>query len=389
MRLPSGVRYWTVVDENYAVVPEADAFLQHVRFGRDQAELTTKTYAGHIALFLRWCARTGRDWRVAAEEFGLFLVWLKFGSKETTGIDWPTGPGLVLPGPGAASARQPARVQNIATGVRQFLLHGITTKAVPSIVMAQLFEVAEDWELPVEARGEGSTGYRMRPRHRVKVPRKKGERATDREIVALFLAAHNARDRFIVLLLGRAGLRPGGAAGLRREDMHFMPDSTPLGCPKQGSHLHTLRRDNANGAWAKRQPEVAPGRWKPVDHLVVQAYDQYVLERIALPHGLVSDFVLVNLFAAPLGAPMTADAITELLGRLSKRAGLERNVTPRMLRRAMGSNLGDAGAGLDEVSVLLDHARLASSEPYLTPAPDRLRSAVEAVPSPRELEGPR
>ncbi|WP_407841437.1 hypothetical protein ACE1OC_43375 (plasmid) [Streptomyces sp. DSM 116496] len=216
VRLPSGVRYWTVVDENYAVVPEADAFLQYGRqLGRDQVELTTRTYAGHVALYLRWCARTGRDWRVAAEEFGLFLVWLKFGSKETTGIDWPARHGLVvLAGPGPAAVRQPARVGNVAAGVRQFLLHGITTKAVPSIVMAQLFEVVEDWELPVEARGEGSTGYRMRPRHRVKVPRKKSERATDREIVALFLAARNAGDRFIVLLLGRAapGRRGGSAA---------------------------------------------------------------------------------------------------------------------------------------------------------------------------------
>nr|WSX54130.1 hypothetical protein OG409_37590 [Streptomyces sp. NBC_00974] len=99
---------------------------------------------------------------MAAEEFGLFLVWLKFGSKETTGIDWPAGPGLVLAGPGAEAARQPARVGNVAAGVRQFLLHGITTKAVPSVVMAQLFEASEDWELLVEAHGEGSTGYRHR-----------------------------------------------------------------------------------------------------------------------------------------------------------------------------------------------------------------------------------
>ncbi len=66
VQLPSGVRYWTVVDDDLAVVPEADAFLRYVRFGRDQAELTTRTYAGHIALYLRWCIRTGRDWRVAA-----------------------------------------------------------------------------------------------------------------------------------------------------------------------------------------------------------------------------------------------------------------------------------------------------------------------------------
>lgn len=387
VQLPSGVRYWTVVDEDLAVVPEADAFLRHVRFGRDQAELTTRTYAGHIALYLRWCIRTGRDWRVAAAELGMFIVWLKFGTKQVTGIDRPSGSGLVHPGPGAEVVREPARIQNVLTGVRQFLLHGITAKTVPSHVMAQMYEVAENWDLPEQARGEDVTGYRMRPRHRVQVPRKKGERATDREIVELFLACRNARDRFIVLLLGRAGLRPGGAAGLRREDMHFMPDSSALGCPKKGSHLHTLRRDNPNGAWAKRQPTAAPGRWKPVDHLVVLAYDQYVMERMALPHGPDSDFVLVNLFAEPLGAPMTADSITELFGRLSKRAGLSRNVTPRMLRRAAGSNVADAGGGQDEIAALLDHSRLSSAEPYLTPAPDRLRDAVNAVPSPREFAG--
>ncbi|MEV5086254.1 hypothetical protein AB0K74_48985, partial [Streptomyces sp. NPDC056159] len=57
VRLPSGVRYWTVVDEDFVVVPEADVFLRHVRFGRDQAELTTRMYAGHVALYLCWCER--------------------------------------------------------------------------------------------------------------------------------------------------------------------------------------------------------------------------------------------------------------------------------------------------------------------------------------------
>ncbi|MFE7209655.1 hypothetical protein ACFY0A_29220 [Streptomyces sp. NPDC001698] len=42
------------MDEDFVVVPEADVFLRHVRFGRDQAELTTGTYAGHVALYPRW-----------------------------------------------------------------------------------------------------------------------------------------------------------------------------------------------------------------------------------------------------------------------------------------------------------------------------------------------
>ena len=66
VRLPSGACYWTVLDEDLAVVAVADGFLRQVRFGRDGAESTTKSYAHSIALFLRWCARTGRTWQAGA-----------------------------------------------------------------------------------------------------------------------------------------------------------------------------------------------------------------------------------------------------------------------------------------------------------------------------------
>src|SRR5229473_2460446 len=77
VRLPSGVRYWTVLDEDLAVVAVADAFLRQLRFGRDGAESTTRAYAGAIALFFRWCARTGRSWQAGAEQLGLFMIWLR------------------------------------------------------------------------------------------------------------------------------------------------------------------------------------------------------------------------------------------------------------------------------------------------------------------------
>ena len=52
VRLPSGVRYWTVLDDGLRPHPAADAFLRHVRLGRDGAESTTQAYATSIALFL-------------------------------------------------------------------------------------------------------------------------------------------------------------------------------------------------------------------------------------------------------------------------------------------------------------------------------------------------
>jgi integrase/recombinase XerD len=95
-------------------------------------------------------------------------------------------------------------------------------------------------------------------------------------------------------------------------------------------------------------------------------------------------FVLVNLFREPVGAPMQPDAINDLVAALCRRAGLPRAVTPHQLRHAFGSNLMDAGGSIDEVQELLGHASLASTQVYVHPDVARLRAAVERVGSARE-----
>ena len=47
----------------------------------------------------------------------------------------------------------------------------------------------------------------------------------------------------------------------------------------------------------------------------------------------------------------------------------------------------DAGGSVDEAQELLGHASVSSTEVYTHPDPARLRAAVDAVPSPRELAG--
>jgi len=135
-----------------------------------------------------------------------------------------------------------------------------------------------------------------------------------------------------------------------------------LGCEVSRSHLHVVRReDNPNGAWAKsRRPRVVP-----LDFLVVQAFDAYEFERMRVPAAADSDFVLVNLFREPWGAPMRPDAVGELLAAVSRRAGLDPPVRPHQLRHACGSNLADAGSGIDVVADLLGHASVSSSAVYV------------------------
>ena len=385
VRLPSGVRYWTVIGEDLAVVGGVDAFLRQVRFGRDGSELTTRAYAGGVALYLRWCRRTGRSWQAGVEHLGLFITWLRHAPAAVSGVGAVTGgAGEVLAGPGTVPVRGARRINAVLTAVRAFIIHAVTTGRAPHALLSLIYELADDRDLPAVARGEDcSMSWRMRARHRLSEPETAVDRASDEEIVALLGGCRSARDRLMVLLMARAGLRRGELCGLRRSDVHLLLDSRPLGCEVARAHLHVVRRDNPNGAWAKSRRQ----RSVPLDFLVVQAFDAYEFERLATARATESDFVLVNLFREPIGAPMPPDAVNALVAAAGRRAALPRAVRPHQLRHAFGSNLADAGGTLDEIAELLGHASMSSSQVYLHPDPARLREAVERVPSPRELTG--
>jgi integrase/recombinase XerD len=387
VRLPSGARYWTVLDEDLAVVAVADGFLRQVRFGRDGAEATTKSYAHSIALFLRWCARTGRTWQAGAGQLPLFMGWLQHAGPAVSGVG-ADGPGrTVVAGPGAPPARSASRVNGVLTAVRSMVVHAVAAGQASGELLPLLYEVADDRDLPPAARdADGRMAWRLRARHRLHEPDRPVGRASDEQVVALLRACRSARDRLIVLLMARAGLRRGELCGLRRSDVHLVIDSRPLGCDVARAHLHVVRReDNPNGAWAKSRRQ----RAVPLDFLVVQAFDTYEFERLRVPTAAGSDFVFVNLFRGVIGAPMRPDAIGELLAAASRRAGLGPAVRAHQLRHAFGSNAADAGCGIDVVADLLGHASVSSSQVYVHPDPGRLRAAVDMVPSPREQHGVR
>ena len=381
VRLPSGARYWTVLDEDLAVVGVADSFLRQVRFGRDGAESTTKSYAGSIALFLRWCAGTGRTWQAGTEQLVLFMSWLQHAGPAAAGDG---AAGVLLAGPGAVPARSARRVNAVLTAVRGMVVHAVAAGQAGGHLVPAVYEVADARDLPGTARGdEAGMSWRMRARHRLHEPDRRVDRAGDEQIVAILRACRSARDALIVLLLARAGLRRGEALGLRRSDVHLLADSSALGCAVTRPHVHVIRReDNPNGAWAKsRRPRVVP-----LDFMTVQAFDSYEFERMSVPQAAGSDFVFVNLFREPLGAPMRLDAVGDLVAAASRRAGLDPVVRPHQLRHAFGSSVADAGGGIDVIADLLGHASVSSSQVYVHPDPGRLRAAVDMVPSPREQE---
>ena len=208
--------------------------------------------------------------------------------------------------------------------------------------------------------------------------------ASQEELEALLKAAASSRDRFLLVLLWFSGLRIGEALGLRRSDLHFMSSSMSVGCRLDGPHLHVVRRDNPNRASAKfaGRPGCTVGRW------VLAYYDRCVEERLAHPAADGCDFVFVNLFHAPLGAPMTDSAVRQLFGRLETSGGTRPTCPP-----AYGAPLdrdpdGGGPRPIDVVQVLLGHASITSTQVYVHPSQRRMRDAVEAVEELSRNRGP-
>ncbi|MGH3526963.1 MAG: tyrosine-type recombinase/integrase [Pseudonocardiaceae bacterium] len=175
-------------------------------------------------------------------------------------------------------------------------------------------------------------------------------------------------------------MRIGEALGLRREDMHLLPDSRSLGCAVVGAHVHVRHRANPNGALAKsRFP-----RTVPASDAVLASYADYQHERGELVGGDGSEMVLVNLYHQPLGAPMTYRAAKGFFERVSGECGFP--VRPHMLRHTAATNWVRAGADLDVVRALLGHASLSSTTIYLHARDEDKRRAVEAVAAGRRYQ---
>jgi integrase len=171
---------------------------------------------------------------------------------------------------------------------------------------------------------------------RLRQPRRLPRTLSVEQIVALIEACQHVRDRFLLVLLAETGMRIGQALGLRHAD--FV------------SHRRELRivprADNANGARAKTIDEATI----PISAGLVRLYSAYMFDEYG---EIDSDYVFVNLFAEPKGAPLRYQAVHELIDRLRTRTGIDFNV--HMLRHSMATDMLRQGVAVDVVAKMLTH----------------------------------
>ena len=335
--------WWVVLDAELAVHKEASAFLACLQ-GADRSPHTIRAYAGRVALFLGWCALQGVDWRrVELAQLARFKHWV-----EVT----PTRTGRMRSG---------STVNAILTAVCELLRFCARSGLIDAVVAERLSEPR--WlRFTPPGFDAGESGQFRTVRARALKARAETpfpEALTREQVDTVRGCCRRPREHFIVILLLDTGMRIGEALGLRRADMHLLPDSRGLGCPVVGAHVHVRHRANPNGALAKsRFP-----RTVPASDAVLSGYADYQHERAERVGEDGTEMVLVNLYHDPLGAPMTYRAAKGFFDRLAGEYGFP--VRPHMLRHTAATNWVRAGVDIDVIQALLGHASLASTTVYL------------------------
>ncbi|MGO9928254.1 MAG: tyrosine-type recombinase/integrase, partial [Mycobacterium sp.] len=295
---------------------------------------------------------------VGIEDMARFVAWLR-----------APAPNVVVLADGAG-VRRPATVNRYLAGVFGFYDHHARSGLGVAAELVAWRRVSRGSYKPFMHHVTKGRPIPVRP-VKLHVPCQAPRTLEPGQIVAVLAATEHLRDRFLLSLLAETGI--GEALGLRREDMHLLPDSRSLGCAVVGAHVHVRRRSNPNGSLAKsRSPRVVPA-----SNNVLGAYGDYQVERSAIVGADGCDMVLVNLYHQPLGQPTSYRAVKDFFDRLARSCGFP--VRPHMMRHTAATNWVRAGVDVDVVRALLGQVSLASTTVYLHARDEDLRRAVETV----------
>ena len=167
-------------------------------------------------------------------------------------------------------------------------------------------------------------------------------REVDKLLAAVKGARHEARDRCLVLLLFRHGLRVSEACGLKLSQVDSESRVLHVARLKQGlSTTHPLRADELRliKAWLKERERMGPA-----------GDDFFISER---------------------RGPLNRRTVWAAIRRYGEQAGLPLPAHPHMLRHACGFALADQGADTRLIQDYLGHRNIQHTVRYTATNPAR------------------
>lgn len=165
------------------------------------------------------------------------------------------------------------------------------------------------------ADGRGINIHRKGPTY----DKKPLEYVTRDQVLSLYGACNNDRDRLLVRMLFESGLRIGEALSIRLEDLRDIQDNIVY---------VQFRDDNANGARVKY---CANRSVMYMDDVISDMMNYLTKDRCKYP----GDMLFINLYRGECGSPMKYSNAYDLFSRLSKKTGIE--VHPHMLRHGFAT----------------------------------------------------
>ena len=289
-------------------------FLQHIRHEKGQSAQTQKTYAALLGRFLKWSEGCGlQDWvSVTRKHLTKFLRHERNRKPEGQAKD-------------KGDQLSPESIYLQIAALRAFFKFAAEEQIIPD-------NIAENLSLPKR--------WKRLPKS-----------LSDLEIEKLLAlqvesTATDLCTTAIMELAYASGLRLAELRNIRLEQLHL-----------EDGFVIVIGKGNKE-------------RVVPVGKKAIAALEHYLHVGRA---KLVTPRSPANVFLTHRGTPFAQSTLWGRIKARVARAGIERNVTPHMLRHSFATHLMENGADLRVIQELLGHASISTTEVYTHVAGQRLR----------------
>jgi integrase/recombinase XerD len=289
-------------------------FLQYLRHERGQSEHTQKTYKALLDRFIAWAAARGlTDWPlVELSHLSAFLQHERERSR--------SGP--------PANQPQKLSLESVylqVAALRAFYRFCEAEKLLP-VNVAEHLSLPRRWQRLPKALTDDEIERLLKP-----LPAETPSDLCDQAALELAYAS---------------GLRLAELRGLRLEQLHL-----------EAGFVTVLGKGNKE-------------RVVPVGRLAVAALQRYL--EAGRPK-LVTRRSPASVFLNQRGTPFASVTLWQRIKKRALRAGVQRRVTPHMLRHSFATHLLEHGADLRVIQELLGHANISATEVYTHVSGERLR----------------
>ncbi|HWN97522.1 MAG TPA: tyrosine recombinase [Methylomirabilota bacterium] len=289
-------------------------FLVYLRHERGQSENTAKTYHGLLFRFVRWAIGRGlSDWKqVTLNDLMLFLELERKRPLENQ--------------PEESTRRLSSEsVYLHIAALRAFYRFAENEKLLPA-------NIAENLSLP---------------RRWKRLPKALTNAEIDQLLKPLVVQTPAALcDQAVLELAYASGLRISELCHLRLEQLHL-----------EAGFITVIGKGNKERVVPVGQPAVA----------ALKNYLTTARPRLVKPRSPA------NVFLTGRGSKFARETMWKHIKHRVKLSGVERNVTPHMLRHSFATHLLEHGADLRVIQELLGHAQINTTEVYTHVEGSRLR----------------